>query len=311
MSKSYSHQLLVIFSFVAIYLIWGTTYLAIALAVKEIPPFLVAGLRFSSAGILMLAYVILIKREKFPSFKTIINNLIVGSIILVSGQGLLIWSEQYIASGYASILIATLPLWFIIMDKRHWKLYFNNPFIITGLVLGFAGILLLFRDHLNGPIGESDISLQVIASLAVLLGGICWVGGTIYYRSYPSPGSMYSNLGWQLILASIVCFAISSIFNETEGLEWGTISFQAWGSLLYLSIAGSIIAFIAYTWLLNEVPSAIVSTYAYINPIIAVFFGWLIADEIITKNQTWGMIIILVSAVLVNLNRNRALKKST
>lgn len=307
MSKSYSHQFLVVLAFLAIYLIWGTTYLAIAIGVHEIPPFMMAFLRFSSAGLIMVAYV-LIKGEKFPTGKTLLNNFIVGAIILVGGQGLLFWSEQYISSGFASILIATLPLWFVIMDKRHWKLYFSNPIIISGLILGFVGIIVLFKDKLNDPISDENVRLQLLAIIAVLFGGICWVTGTLYYRSNPSPGTMYSNLGWQLILASLVCISISYFMGETTDIQWMKISISAWSSVLYLSIAGSIIAFVAYTWLLNAVPSAMVSTYAYINPIIAVFVGWLIADEMITGNQIIGMIIILISAVLLNLNRGKALK---
>lgn len=309
MSKSYSHQFLIVLSFLAIYLIWGTTYLAIAIGVQEIPPFAMAFLRFSSAGIIMVAYV-LIKGERFPSLRTLINNMIVGTIIMVGGQGLLIWSEQYIASGYASVLIATLPLWFIIMDKRHWNLYFKNPFILSGLVLGFIGIIILFKDQLNQSATDIDPQLQIIASIAVLLGGICWVVGTIYYRSNPSPGSMFSNLGWQLLLSSLVCLVISFILQENKNMEWSEVSIKAWSSVLYLSIAGSIIAFVAYTWLLNEVPSAIVSTYAYINPIIAVFVGWLVVGELISKGQILGMAIILFSAILVNLNKGKVLKSS-
>ncbi|MFY0599093.1 MAG: EamA family transporter [Cyclobacteriaceae bacterium] len=306
MSKSYSYRFLIILSFLAIYLIWGTTYLAIVIGVKEIPPFMMAFIRFFTAGLILVAYV-LFKREKFPSAKTLLNNLIVGSIIMVGGQGMLFWSEQYITSGFASILIATLPLWFIVMDKRHWRLYFTNPYIIVGLIIGFVGIVVLFNDKLNEPIPEEAIQLQLIASIAVLVGGMCWVVGTIYYRSYPSPGSMYSNLGWQLILSSFVCLLISLILNENQEMIWSNVSPEAWFSVLYLSIAGSVIAFIAYTWLLNEVPSAIVSTYAYINPIIAVFVGWLIADELITGDQALGMAIILASAILVNLSKGKAL----
>ena len=132
-----SRQLLIILNFLSIYLIWGTTYLAIAISVKEIPPFLVAFMRFIIAGVILVGMV-LIKGEKFPSGRTLLTNAIVGMVILVGGQGLLIWSEQYIASGYASILIATLPFWFIVLDRSHWGVYFSNPFILMGLFIGFS-----------------------------------------------------------------------------------------------------------------------------------------------------------------------------
>ncbi|WP_258103599.1 EamA family transporter [Marinoscillum sp. MHG1-6] len=303
MDNNYSRQFLIILAFLSIYLIWGATYLAIAIAVKEIPPFVVASSRFIIAGVILVGYV-LAKGEPMPSMRVLINNFIVGGIVLVGGQGLLMWSEQYIASGYASILIATLPFMFVLLDRKHWSYYFSNYMIILGLVVGFIGIILLFRDKLNEPLPTEDIRLQIIASIAVLMGGACWVSGTLYYRSHPSSGSMYSNLGWQLISAAFISFIVSLVLGEYGHFPVADISWQSWTSVLFLAFAGSIIAFVAYTWLLKELPSAIVGTYAYINPVIAVFMGWWIANEVISIDQIWGMLIILAGAFLVNMNRN-------
>lgn len=307
--NKFSYQLLVILAFLALYLIWGTTYLVIAIGLKGFPPFIMAGLRFLAAGILLVGYS-LWKREGIPPRSSLIKNAFLALVVLAGGQGLLMWSEQFIASGYASILIATLPIWFVIMDRSNWNFYFSNPFIIIGVVLGFVGIVVLFKDKLDEPLSSEDIYLQITASMMVLLGGICWVVGTLYNRSKPAPGSIHANLGWQLLFGALICFVISLLLSEPSSFDWSRTDATAWSAVAYLAIAGSIIAFIAYTWLLNEKPSALVGTYAYINPVVAVFLGWLIADEIITWLQIIGMAIILISAILINLNRTKSKVKA-
>lgn len=303
----HTDKLLLILSFAAIYLIWGTTYLIIAIGLEELPPFLMASIRFIIAGVMLVGYC-WYKKEKLPSTTSIIKNAVLGLIVLAGGQGLLIWSEQYIASGYASILVATLPIWFVIMDKSNWKTYFSNPYIIVGVILGFLGILLLFKDTLSATGFTDSALLQLYASLAVLLGAICWVVGTLYNRSKPAPGSIYSNLGWQLLMASVICLFISYSTGEFTGFDLSTVTYKGWLSAIYLAVAGSIIAFIAYTWLLTKMPSAIVGTYAYINPVVAVVLGWSLADEVITNFQFIGMAVILGSAILVNITKSKVVQ---
>lgn len=296
--------MLVILAFLALYIIWGTTYLVIALGLRGFPPFLMAGLRFLIAGVILVTYSLL-RREGLPSRSSLIKNAFLAVVVLALGQGVLIWSEQYIASGYASILIATLPIWFVLLDRANWGMYVKNPFIIIGILLGFGGILLLFKDKLSEQIPEENIRMQLFASLAVLFGGICWVVGTLYNRSKPAAGSIHANLGWQLIFGAGICFAVSFLLSESSGFNWEHHTSLSWAAVVYLAVAGSIIAFIAYTWLLHEKPSAIVGTYAYVNPVVAVFLGWLIADEHITGLQLIGMGIILISAIMINLNRTK------
>ncbi|ELR73273.1 Permease of the drug/metabolite transporter (DMT) superfamily [Fulvivirga imtechensis AK7] len=304
-----SYKLATIAAFAAIYFIWGTTYLAIVIGLEGFPPFLMAAVRFIVAGLPLVGYCVF-KGEKFPTASALVKNAVLALVVLAGGQGLLIWSEQYIASGYAAVLVATLPIWFVIMDKTNWKTYFSNPYIIAGVVLGFLGILLLFKDTISGTSMNENVRLELIASLAVLLGSVCWVAGTLYHRTNPAPGSIYLNLGWQLIIGSVICSVISVSAGELTSFTFTHISWRAWSAVLYLSVAGSIIAFIAYTWLLTQKPSAVVGTYAYINPVVAVFLGWLLADEVINTNQLVGMSIILGSAILVNITRAQVQKTS-
>lgn len=307
-SVTNSSKFLIYIAFAAIYLIWGTTFLVILIGLEDFPPHMMASLRFIIAGVILVG-ICLYKGEGLPTSRSLVKNFIVGVIILSGGQGILIWAEQFIDSGYAAVLVATLPFWFVIIDKKQWSVCFSNPYIIAGVILGFCGILLMFKDYLLiGTLSEND-KMYIIASLAVLLSSVLWVSGSLYYRYRPAPGSIYSNLGWQLIGASIFSFMISMVFGEFNGFDFQTVSFQSWSAVLYLSIFGSIAAFIAYTWLLTQKPSAIVGTYAYINPVVAVFLGWLLVNETISNSQFIGMMIILGSAILVNISKNKVQKE--
>lgn len=304
MNRGFSHQFLVIISFLALYLIWGTTYMAIVIGLESFPPFLMAALRFVIAGTILIG-LSLLRGDGLPSRKSLLKNIALGFVVMALGQGLLIWSELYISSGYASVLIATLPIWFVVMDKINWKYYFSNRFILIGVGLGFVGIMVLFYDQLTTNLPSETVKMQVIASAAVIFGGICWVVGTLYNRSKPAQGTMFQNLGWQLLAGSLFCMMISATAGELSGYQMGDSSWQSWSAVLYLAIASNVGAFLAYTWLLNIYPSAIVGTYAYINPMVAVLLGWLLLDEVITVHQFIGMMIILVSALTININRYR------
>lgn len=291
------NTLLIILAFGAVYFIWGTTYLAIVIGLESIPPFTLAAFRFLIAGVLLVGFS-LFKKESIPPASSLLKNALIGIVALVGGQGLLIWSEQYIASGYASVLVATLPIWFVVLDKSNWGFYFKNYYILAGVILGFGGIGILFGEKL------STSSNELIASSVVLFGAICWVAGTLYNRSRPAKGSLYRNLGWQLIFSSIICTILGWSLGEEVYELFHSSSTSIW-AVVYLAIAGSIIAYIAYSWLLTKIPSAIVGTYAYINPMVAVLLGWMLANEQITLQQIIGMAIILISAILINLNRNK------
>lgn len=303
-----SPKVLIVLAFAAIYLIWGTTYLVILVGLEDFPPHLMASIRFIIAGFMMVGFCFY-KGDKVPNKKTLIKNVILGIIILSGGQGILIWAEQFIPSGYAAVLVATLPFWFVIIDKKQWSACFSNPYIIVGVVSGFVGILLLFQDYLQFETLTDKDKMHIIASIAVLIASVLWVGGSLYHRYRPAPGSIYSNLGYQLLGGAVFSFLVSLSLGEFRNFSFASVSWESWTAVLYLSVFGSIIAFVAYTWLLTKKPSALVGTYAYINPVVAVFLGWLLANETISQTQFIGMMIILGSAILVNLSRNKIQKE--
>lgn len=281
--------------------------MAIRIGLDGLPPFMMATVRFIIAGAILIVYCLL-AGQKWPKFHSMVRNAFFGFVIMVGGQGLLIWSEQYIATGYASVLIATIPLWFVVLDRTHWKLYFQNPFILIGVVLGFGGMLTLFGEKLaTANMGEGDF--EVIATLLTLFGAVCWVFGTLLYKSYPPRDSMYLNLGWQFFFAGIFSLIISGILGEYPHVDISSVGVREWSAIIYLSVAGSIIGLVAYTWLLTQKPAAVVGSYAFINPIIALLIGWLYANETISTFQWIGIAIIIASAVMINLKRRQVLEE--
>ncbi len=226
---------------------------------------------------------------------------------MTGGQGFLFWAEQYIPSGYAAIIVSTLPLWYVILDRRNWNVYFKNKLILTGLVSGFAGILLLFEKYIRPSNGTT--MLQLFGMLAVFAGCICWAVGTLLYKNRVDQKAIFSNIGWQLIGGMLSSLIIAFSTGELKNFAFSDVSLRSWLATLYLALVGSVIAFVAFNWLLSIKPAAIVGTYAYVNPVIALILGWLIADEIISPSQVAGMIVILFSAFLVNSPRYREIYK--
>ncbi|MEP6925989.1 MAG: EamA family transporter [Ginsengibacter sp.] len=298
---------LIIIAFTSTYIIWGTTYIAILIGLETLPPFIMAAIRFLIAGAVLL--IIAALRGEKMWVPGMYKNLLLGIVILTGGQGLLFWAEQYIPSGYAAILVSALPLWYVVLDRKNWRTYFKNKLIITGLILGFIGILLLFKKYIGASIGTNP--LQILGLLAVLLACICWAAGTLYYKNHVNQNSMFLNLGWQLMGGFLSSLLIGILSGELTGFSLTNVSMHSWLATIYLAVAGSLVAFIAFNWLMTVKPAAIVGTYAYVNPVIAVLLGWLMANEIITVLQIAGMFIILLSAFLVNSPKYTAANKES
>ncbi len=287
----------VILAFAAVYLIWGTTYLAIRIGVEVMPPFIMASMRYIIAGLLLLTFV-KIKGEKVFD-KTVINNLLLGAFMQTCGQGVVFWAEKYVPSGLTAVLISTAPIWYIVVDRKHWQNYFNSKLTLFSITLGLVGVVILFRNQTTIN-DHTPTGLKIIASAVIIAACFCWVASSLYYKYNHPPGSLYKNVGWQLLGGFIACFCIGLITGEFREFDFTALPIRAWGAVLYLAIAGSVIAFTSMLWLLERRPAPVVGTYAYVNPVIAVLLGWLIAGETINLTQIIGMIIILVAAYLAN-----------
>jgi drug/metabolite transporter (DMT)-like permease len=284
-------------AFAAVYIIWGTTYLAIKIGIEFIPPYIMASLRYFIAGVLLLTFC-LIRRESI--FATNIpQNLVLGALIMTFGQATAFWSEKYISSGLTAVFNSLLPICYIIADKRNWANYGKSKLTLLSISLGIVGIVILFIS----PSAASETTtgfITVLASFVTVAACFFWAAGSLYYKYHNKSGSLYANIGWQLIGGVISCLLISIIVGEWRGFDYRSVPWNAWGAVFYLAIAGSIVALIALYWLLARRPAAIVGTYAYVNPVIAVLLGYFIANERITLIQIFGMIVILIAAYTAN-----------
>ncbi|MEO5893119.1 MAG: EamA family transporter [Ferruginibacter sp.] len=294
------HPVLILLAFLAIYIIWGTTYVAILFGLEGFPPFLLSGMRFSIAGILLLGWCLL-KKQKFPTHKDLKITIISGIVMLVGGSGLVAWAEQYIASGHAAIITATEPFMFLLLDKKRRSFYFSQKGIIAGLILGFIGIIIFFAFARNADQKEITIHLKVAGMLVLFTSALLWVIGSLYSkRKREVPVSNTITTAIQLIAAGIFSLLLSFSTGEGNSFSFNEVSLKAWGGLFYLTLLGSVVAYLAFTWLLTVRPAAQVSTHTYVNPVIAILTGWWIANEHIVLIQVLALGIILAGVLLTN-----------
>ncbi|CAM3861769.1 EamA family transporter [Mucilaginibacter galii] len=291
-------RLLVILAFIAVYFIWGSTYLAVRFGLAGFPPFILVALRYIVAGILMLAYC-KIKREAFPPIKLMNLQAISGILMLVGGTGMVAWAEQYITSGQVAVLIAAQPLWFLILDKANWRQYFSEKYIITGLLIGFLGIFLFMK--LGHEEASKTSTMNVIAMIGVQIGAMLWVVGSLITKKSKGSSSVIMNSSIQLIAASIFSALVALVAGEYSGYSFTHVPLNAWLGLIFLITFGSLVAYLAYIWLLGHVAPALISTYTYVNPVVAVFLGWALADEKFYSGQFIGLTVILIGILLVNV----------
>lgn len=308
-TTSSKNNWLIPIAFTNIYVIWGITFLAISFGLKGFPPFILSGFRFLVAGILMLGY-LLIKGEKANSLINWRKNGITGILILTGGTGLVAWGEQYITASEAAITIATGPFWFIAIDKKNWKYYFSDKFIPIGLIIGFIGLILFLKGSVNSNAHHAvSGSVRITAFIVLAISSVAWVLGSLYSKKNPSSHSTFMNIAQQLIIAGIASFIIASFRNEWNTFSVTAIPLPAWLGVLFLIFFGSIIAYLSYIWLLSVKPAALVSTHTYINPIVTVFAGWIIANQTINGNQLFGLSIILTGVLLTNITKYFKLSK--
>src|SRR5216683_5552627 len=282
--RSPARRLEVLLAFFAIYAIWGSTYLAIRFAVETIPPFYTAGIRHFVAGIILLAWC-LAKRLR-PTRAQVRASIIIGAFFFLGGHGSLHWAEQKLPSGLASLLVASEPLWVFILSAaaRQWRL---NGTLLAGIFLGFGGVgLLMGKSALTSGPGV------FIGSLVVLLGAFSWGVGVVYSRRSHLSGHPLLLSALSLLAGSLQLLLAGTVAREYRGFSIVSVSSRSWLALAYLIVFGSIVAFTAYNWLMEHYSPTFVATHTYINPVVAVLLGWLLAGEAVTLN-------VLVSAAMV------------
>ncbi len=295
-------QLKVILAFAAIYIVWGSTFLGVQVALKSFPPFILSTLRFLVAGTALLLFCIL-RKESFPAPRDIVKHMICGLVIFMGGVVSVVWAQQYLPSSLASIIIST-PFWFVVLDKRQWPFYFSSKWIITGLLTGLLGVILLMGSRAGRP-GLGGHGMQVISILTIVGGSFLWVCGSLYLKYRPTPTSIYVSTCIQLLTAGLVCSLVSLLRQEPQVFSIDKVQASSVFALLYLSIVSSLLTFMAYIWLIKVRPPVIVSTYSYVNPLVAVLLGWRIAGETISWLQLLALLLILCGVLFVNIPKYR------
>jgi drug/metabolite transporter (DMT)-like permease len=289
-------RLLIVLAFAAVYVLWGSTYLAIRLAIETLPPFLMTGTRFTIAGLILFTWAVL-KGERFiPPLSQWRTALIVGGLLLLGGNGGVTWAEKYIASGLAALLVATEPLWVVILN---WALSRHRPNskVLLGVLIGLAGVTLLVSDGLGRGTGNSWFTL--VAGGVVLFAAFSWAAGSVYSNHQPIKVSILMAAGMQMISGGSLLLLLAIVHGDFQHLSLSNASWTSIGAFFYLLVFGSLVGFTAYSWLLNNVAPARAATYAYVNPVVAVFLGWLIAGEPLTSRMLSAAAVIIGSVILI------------
>ena len=303
-SQKSASPLLVIIAFATVYVVWGSTYFFIRIAEQGgLPPFMLGAIRFIIAGVLMMGWCVA-KGEKIFVKQDVINAAITGFLLLFIGNGIVIWAEQTLPSAMVAIMVSSAPIWFVLLDKPNWSINLKNKATIVGLIIGFVGVILLFSEQLGVMFSGGGAS-KLPWMLLLLFGSISWSGGSLFSKHNPTSGSGSVSTAWQMLTAGIVYVPVSVIHGEFSNLNLDSIHTSSWLAVTYLVFFGSIAAYSAYVWLLQVRPATQVSTYAYVNPVIAVILGVVFIHENISFTQLAGLFVILGSVLLINLAKYR------
>jgi drug/metabolite transporter (DMT)-like permease len=284
----------------ALYIVWGSTYLGIKVAIETIPPFFHAGIRFLISGVILVIWQRSVG-QSMPTRKQWISVAIIGNLLLLGGNGLVSWAEQFIPSGIAALIIGTVPIFLVIAEalrpggvKPNWQ-------AILGIIIGFAGIYVLV-----GPTKEtSGMALNTFGVIALLTACLLWTLGSIYSKSADIPKSILMSTGAQMLMGSIGLFIVSGLTGELSGWDITAVSSRSIYGVLYLIFIGSLIGFVSYGWLLQNAPISLVATYAYVNPIVAVLLGFWFGNEPLEPRIWLATAIIIGSVIFIN-SRNKS-----
>jgi drug/metabolite transporter (DMT)-like permease len=295
MTASRPSPVKIVLAFAAVYTLWGSTYLAIRLAIDTLPPFLMTGTRFTLAGLIMFTWAVLKGERAIPPFRLWRRALVIGGLLLLGGNGGVVWAEKYVATGLAALLISTEPLWVVMLNwaisrqRPNWK-------VLLGVLIGLVGVAMLVGDGLRSN-GHSKSSL--VAGGVVLLAAFSWAAGSVYSSRRPLKVSTLMSAGMQMFSGGLLLLLLAVVTRDPSRLNLANASWTSIGAFFYLLIFGSLVGFTAYSWLLNNVAPARAATYAYVNPVVAVLLGWLVASEPLTRQMLIAAAVIIGSVILI------------
>lgn len=292
-------KLSIIIAYFLIYVVWGSTYYFIGVALRGLPPFLLGAFRFTAAGLLLLAWC-WYRGEPIFKKSLIKKSAISGIVLLFIDMAVVMLAQQYVSSSLVAIIASSTAIWIMALDAPMWKKNFRSPTVITGIIIGFLGVLMLYVEQfsLDGQTHEHT----EYGVLLLIVGCISWALGTLYAK-YRSSGeeevNAFAGSAWQMLFASAMFWLCATVNGDITGTDLSAVPTTSWYSLVYLIICGSIMAYSAYVWLLKVRPATEVGTHAYVNPFIAVFIGTTFGHEHVTWIQIAGLIIILLSVFFI------------
>ena len=292
----------------AVYIAWGSTYLAIRFAVETMPPFLMAAARFLISGTLLFAY----RRaagDPLPRRIEARSAAVVGLFLLLGGNGAVVWAEQTVPSGMAALMVSSAPLWMLILEALRPGGRRPGGRAMLGVALGFSGVLLLLWPSGSGANNGGLFQVDPWGAGALIFATLAWSFGSIYSRYAPLPSSPLMGSAVEMLAGGVALLAAGAVTGEFARLDLQAVTLRSWLGLVYLIVFGSLIGFTAYTWLLRVAPTSLVSTYAYVNPLVALVIGTLIGNEIFSPRTLLAAAVILGSVALTTTaNRPPAAK---
>ena len=283
-----------VLAFAIVYFVWGSTFLAIRVGVREVPPFLLAALRFLVAGLVLYGWM-LAHGERSPAARHWLSALLLAVLIFVLDYGLLFWAEQRVASGIAAVMMATIPVFMTLSEIMFLRTQRLTLRLAVALLIGIGGVTVLMSRSLN--LGGAPI--DPFGALALIVAAISWSAASTLTRKLSLPPSKLMSSGTQMLAGGVLLTLTSAVLGEFRNFHLSAISHAAWLSLLYLIVAGSIIAFTAYVWLIHHESPTKVGTYAYVNPVVAVLLGYLFGGEPLNVRTILGTLFVLISVVVI------------
>jgi drug/metabolite transporter (DMT)-like permease len=289
-----------ILAFAVIYLVWGSTYLGIRVAVETLPPFLMAGARFTISGVLLFAFM-LAKGAKWPTARQWMDQAIAGTFLLLGGNAVVSWCELRTPSGITSLVLGAAPVFVVFLDWIRPGGKRPTMGVVIGVVVGIGGIALLF-----GPDAiPASAKPPVIDIIALFLSSLSWWIGSFYSRHAKSGGLLLMNVSIQMLCGSCCIILTGLILGEGKTLNLAAVTTQSWLAFSYLVVVGSIVAFTVYAWLLQNSPPAKVSTFAYVNPVVAVILGWLVLGEPMNSRIILAAAITIGAVAIITVQKTR------
>ncbi len=285
-------------AFAIIYFVWGSTYLAIRVGVREVPPFLMAAIRFLVAGLILFGWM-MARGERRPSGREWASASLIAILFFVFDYGILFWAEQRVPSGLAAVMMATIPVFMALAEILFLHTQRLTLRLALALGIGVGGVAVLMSHSLK----LGGVPVDTVAALALIFASMSWAAGSVLARRLPLPPSKVMSAGSQMLAGGVYLTLTAAALGEFRNFHPAAVSREAWLALLYLIVAGSVIAFTAYLWLIHHESPTKVGTYAYVNPVVAVMVGYVLGGEALGLRTILGTVLVLISVVVITTTR--------